>query len=41
MRQRTVIRYSSCFKRQVVEDIENGRFASIAEANGHYGINGG
>ncbi len=41
MRQRTIIRYSNCFKRQVVEDIENGRFATFAEANAHYGIKGG
>lgn len=40
MRQRTIVRYSSCFKRQVVEELENGRFASISEANSHYGIKG-
>jgi transposase-like protein len=40
MRDRTVIRYSSCFKRQVVADLENGRFESIEAARQHYGIGG-
>lgn len=40
MKERLIIRYSSCFKRQVVEEFEKGRFASIYEANAHYGIKG-
>jgi transposase-like protein len=28
------------FKRQVVEQLESGRFSSICEANEHYGIRG-
>jgi transposase-like protein len=41
MNQRTVLRYSTCFKRQVVDDLENGRFSSISAAQRHYGITGG
>ena len=40
MRGRIVRRYSSCFKRQVVEDLENGRFESLEAARHHYGIGG-
>lgn len=40
MRQRTVIRYSMCFKRQVVAELESGRFDSIVQASEHYGITG-
>lgn len=40
MRQATVIRYSTSFKQQVIEDIEAGRFASIGQASEHYGIKG-
>lgn len=40
MKPRTILRYSNCFKRQVIEELENGRFASIYEANAHYGIKG-
>ena len=40
MRQRTVIRYSVCFKQQVVSELEAGRFDSIGQANEHYGITG-
>jgi transposase len=40
MEQRTVYRYSMAFKRQVIEDIENGRFCSICQAQAHYGIAG-
>ena len=40
MRQRTVIHYSVCFKRQVVAELESGRFDSIGQASEHYGING-
>ena len=34
------VRYSSEFKRQVVEDLEKGRFGSILAASRHYGIAG-
>ena len=34
------VRYSSEFKRQVVEDLEIGRFRTIREASRHYGITG-
>jgi len=34
------IRYSVAFKRQVVGELEAGRFRSIQEANQHYGIGG-
>lgn len=34
------IRYSVAFKRQVVEDIEKGRFGSMQAAREHYGIGG-
>ena len=40
MGQRTVLRYSSCFKRQVVSDLESGRMSSIEAARAHYGIGG-
>jgi transposase-like protein len=40
MTGRVVIRYSECFKRQVVEDLERGRFASVNQARAHYGIGG-
>lgn len=40
MGPRTVLRYSSCFKRQVVADIESGRLSSIEAARAHYGIGG-
>jgi len=40
MRERLIRRYSSCFKQQVVMDLENGRFASINAAREHYGIGG-
>ena len=40
MRQRTTIRYSTCFKRQVVEELEAGRFDSITAAHRHYDIRG-
>jgi len=40
MRQRTVIHYSMSFKRQVVSELESGRFDSIGQASEHYGING-
>lgn len=40
MQQRVVHRYSSCFKRRVVEELERGRFASVEQARVHYGIGG-
>ncbi len=40
MKQKIVTRYSICFKRQVIADIEGGRFESIGEAQRHYGIGG-
>lgn len=33
-------RYSEAFKRQVVEELEGGRFASVQEAMRHHGIRG-
>jgi transposase len=40
MRNHVIVRYSDSFKRQVVEDLESGRFASIEAANRHHGIKG-
>ncbi len=40
MQQRLVVRYSMSFKRQVVSELESGRFDSILQASEHYGING-
>jgi transposase-like protein len=40
MRNRVVFRYSDSFKRQVVEDLESGRFSSIEAARFHHGIKG-
>ena len=40
MVDRMIRRYSSCFKRQVVEDLESGRFDSIMAVQRHYGIGG-
>src|ERR1700709_1179320 len=40
MKERLILRYSQAFKRQVVDDIESGRFASIAAASAHHGIAG-
>ena len=40
MGQRLSIRYSECFKRQVVCELESGRFASAEAARRHYGIGG-
>src|SRR5450432_2835044 len=40
MRNRVVIRYSESFERQVVSDLESGRFSSVAAANRHHGIKG-
>ena len=40
MQQSILIRYSSSFKRQVVSEIESGRFDNINQAQRHYGITG-
>ena len=40
MIQRLVYSYSTAFKRQVIEQLESGRFSSINEAREHYGIRG-
>jgi len=40
MRCKAVIRYSTAFKRQVVGDMESGRFGTLMEATKHYGIGG-
>ena len=36
----SVLRYSIAFKRQVVSDLEAGRFRSIEQVRRHYGIGG-
>lgn len=38
--QSETIRYSEAFKRQVVEELESGKFRSICEANRAYNIRG-
>ena len=40
MNSRTIVRYSLAFRRQVVSDLEDGRFDSIEAARVHYGIGG-
>jgi transposase-like protein len=40
MTERRIIRYSVCFKRQVVSELESGRLASIEAARERYGIGG-
>jgi transposase len=40
MNKRQTLRYTECFKRQVVDEIETGRFESAGEARCHYGIGG-
>ncbi|MGC9260718.1 MAG: transposase [Phycisphaerae bacterium] len=40
MRVRVIKRYSECFKRQVVDELESGRFDSINQARLHHGITG-
>ena len=40
MNQRIIVRYIMSFKKQVVEELESGRFSSISEAKEHYGITG-
>jgi len=38
--RRSYVRYSEAFKRQVVTEIEDGKFDTIGEANRVYGIRG-
>lgn len=40
MERNAVMRYSEAFKIQVVRELEQGRFASVAEAGRAYGVNG-
>ena len=40
MQQRSIIRYSISFKQEVIRQLELGRFASICQAQSHYGITG-
>jgi transposase-like protein len=40
MRERQVRRYSACFKRQVIAELERGRFDSLEAARRHYEIGG-
>jgi len=40
MKRQTIRQYSISFKRQVISDLENGRFDSIESARRHYGIGG-
>lgn len=40
MKQRVIRRYSVSFRRQVIADLENGRFDSIETVRQHYGIGG-
>lgn len=40
MHQKIVIRYSQSFKRQVISDLESGRFSTMSQAQEHYGITG-
>ena len=39
--ERPVVRYSEAFKRQVIAELECGKFTSILEASNTYGIRGG
>ena len=41
MIQKLVYNYSTAFKRQVIKQLESGRFSSINEAREHYGVRGG
>jgi transposase len=40
MQQSTIVQYTINFKRQVVDEIEAGRFHSLEQARMHYGIGG-
>ena len=39
--ERPIVRYSEAFKRQVIAELECGKFTSILEASNVYGIRGG
>ena len=38
---RTILHYSEAFKRQVVKELEDGKFATLSAASRAYGIRGG
>ncbi len=38
---RTILHYSEAFKRQVVQELEDGKFATLSAASRAYGIRGG
>lgn len=38
---RTILQYSEAFKRQVVQELEDGKFATLSAASRAYGIRGG
>jgi transposase-like protein len=40
MRERVVVRYSQCFKQEVIGALETGRFSSVEAARVHFGIKG-
>jgi transposase len=40
VQDRLIRRYSACFKRRVIMELEEGRFRSIEAARKHYGIGG-
>jgi transposase len=40
MGNRVIRQYSQCFKMQVVQEIESGRFSSVQAASLHHGITG-
>ena len=40
MHQYTIRRYSVCFKQQVIQELEQGRFSSVEQARLHYEIGG-
>jgi len=40
MPERVIVRYSECFKREVIAALESGRCASMAAARVHFGIRG-
>jgi transposase-like protein len=40
MGNQVIRQYSQCFKRQVVAEIESGRFSSVTAASLHHGITG-
>jgi transposase-like protein len=40
MREPIVVRYSQCFKQEVIAALESGRFGSVEAAQVHFGIKG-